>query len=98
MWSGPRTRRPVLVVQANEFNASRILTMVVAVITSNLRLAAAPGNVLYRTRETGLPRDSVVNVSQLLTIDKSLLTERVGMLPGGALRKVGAGLRLVLSL
>jgi len=88
----------VLVVQANEFNASRIHTVIVAVITSNLRLAAAPGNVLCQTRETGLPRDSVVNVSQLITVDKSLLTERIGLLPARALRQVEAGLRLVLSL
>ena len=72
--------------------------MIVAVITSNLRLAAAPGNVLCQTRETGLPRDSVVNVSQLITVDKSLLTERIGLLPARALRQVEAGLRLVLSL
>jgi len=88
----------VLVVQANEFNASRMHTVIVAVITSNLRLAAAPGNVLCQTRETGLPRDSVVNVSQLITVDKSLLTERIGLLPARALRQVEAGLRLVLSL
>lgn len=98
MGSGPGARRPVLVVQANEFNASRIHTVIVAVITSNLRLAAAPGNVLCLTRETGLPRDSVVNVSQLITVDKSLLTERVGLLPARTLRQVEAGLRLVLSL
>lgn len=96
--SGPGARRPVLVVQANEFNVSRIHTVIVAAISSNLHLAAAPGNVLCRTRETGLPRDSVVNVSQLITVDKSLLTERVGILPGRALRQVEAGLRLVLSL
>jgi mRNA interferase MazF len=96
--SGPGARRPVLVVQANEFNSSRIHTVIVAVITSNLRLAAAPGNVLCQTRTTGLSRDSVVNVSQLITVDKSLLTERVGMLPARTLRQVEAGLRLVLSL
>ena len=98
MGSGPGARRPVIVVQANEFNASRIHTVIVAVITSNLRLAAAPGNVLCQARETGLPRDSVVNVSQLITVDKSLLTERVRMLPARTLRQVEAGLRLVLSL
>jgi mRNA interferase MazF len=98
MGSVPGARRPVVVVQTNEFNASRIHTVIVAVITSNLHLAAAPANVLCRTRETGLPRDSVVNVSQLITIDKSLLTERVGILPGRGLRQVEAGLRPVLSL
>ena len=88
----------MLVVQANEFNSSRIHTVIVAVITSNLRLAVAPGNALCQTRTTGLSRDSVVNVSQLITVDKSLLTERVGMLPARTLRQVEAGLRLVLSL
>jgi mRNA interferase MazF len=96
--SGPDYRRPVLIVQANEFNESRIQTVIVAAMTSNLRLAEAPGNVLCRTRETKLPRDSVINVSQLLTVDKSLLTERLAALPTGTLRKVADGLRLVLNL
>jgi len=96
--SGPGYRRPVLIVQANEFNESRIHTVIVAVVTSNLRLAEAPGNVLCRARETKLSKDSVVNVSQLLTVDKSLLTERIAALPTGTLRKVEDGLRLVLNL
>jgi len=96
--SGPGYRRPVLIVQANAFNESRIQTVIVAAITSNLRLAEAPGNVLCRTRETTLPRDSVINVSQLLTVDKALLTERLVALPTGMLRKVEDGLRLVLNL
>lgn len=96
--SGPGYRRPVLIVQANAFNESRIQTIIAAVITSNLRLAAAPGNVLCRANETSLPRDSVVNVSQLITIDKSLLTEHVSTLPIRKLRQVEAGLRLVLAL
>lgn len=96
--SGPGYRRPVLIVQANAFNESRIQTVIVAAITSNLRLAEAPGNVLCRTSETKLPRDSVINVSQLLTVDKSLLTERLAALPTGMLRKVEDGLRLVLNL
>lgn len=75
--SGPGFRRPVLVVQSNSFNQSRISTVVVAVITSNLVLAEAPGNVRLSKSEAGLPRVSVVNVSQLLTIDRSLLTLRV---------------------
>ena len=69
-----------------------------AAIASNLRLAEAPGNVVYHTRETKLPRDSVINVSQLLTVDKALLTERLAALPTGMLRKVEDGLRLVLNL
>jgi mRNA interferase MazF len=96
--SGPGYRRPVLIVQANAFNESRIQTVIVAAITSNLRLAEAPGNVLCRTGETKLPRDSVINVSQLLTVDKALLTERLAALPTGMLRKVEDGLRLVLNL
>jgi len=96
--SGPGYRRPVLVVHSNEFNDSRIQTVVVAAITSNLRLAAAPGNVSCGRRETGLSRPSVVNVSQVLTVDKRLLTGRVGVLPARLLRQVEDGLRLVLAL
>lgn len=96
--SGPGYRRPVLVVQANEFNDSRIQTVVVAAITSNARLAAAPGNVVCARKETGLSRPSIVNVSQVLTVDKRLLTERVGVLPTRLLRQVEDGLRLVLAL
>jgi mRNA interferase MazF len=96
--SGPGYRRPILVVQADEFNASRIQTVVVAVITSNLKLAAAPGNVLCRRRDTGLPRDSVVNVSQVITLGKTFLTSRIKALPASLMRSVDAGLRLVLGL
>jgi mRNA interferase MazF len=96
--SGPGYRRPVLVVQANEFNASRIQTVVVAAITSNLKLAAAPGNVLCPRKDTGLSRNSVINVSQVVGLDKSLLTERVGALLSRLLRQVEDGLRLVLAL
>jgi mRNA interferase MazF len=96
--SGPGYRRPVLVVQSNDFNESKIETVVVAAITSNLRLAAAPGNVRCSRRETKLPRTSVVNVSQVLTVDKRLLTERVGVLPVRLLRQAEDGLRLVLGL
>lgn len=96
--SGPGYRRPVLVVQADDFSASRIQTVVVAAITSNLGLAEAPGNVLCPRKETRLSRNSVVNVSQIITLDKNLLTERVGALSPKFLRKVEAGLRLVLAL
>lgn len=96
--SGPGYRRPVLVVQVDEFNESRIQTVVVAAITSNLKLAAAPGNVLCRRRDTGLRKDSVVNVSQLLTLDKSFLSQRVRALPAPIVRSVDDGLRLVLGL
>ena len=96
--SEPGFRRPVLVVQTNSFNKGRISTVVVAAITSNIRLAEAPGNVLLKRRRTGLTRESVINVSQLLTIDKSLLTDRIGVLPTKVMVQIDAGLRLVLSL
>lgn len=96
--SGPGFRRPVLVVQSNPFNASRIGTVVIAVVTSNLALAEAPGNVRLSRTDAGLPKASVVNVSQLLTIDRALLTLRVKALPGHALSRVDEGLRLVLGL
>ncbi len=96
--SGPGYRRPVLVVQANAFNASRIATVIVATVTSNLALADAPGNVRISKADSGLSRPSVVNVSQLLTLDRSILAERVGTLPGAVLDRIDAGLRLVLAL
>jgi mRNA interferase MazF len=96
--SEPGFRRPVLVVQADSFNRSRIQTAIVAVITSNLELADAPGNVLLPARLAGLPRDSVVNVSQLLTLDRGFLTEHAGTLPPRLQRMVDEGLRTVLEL
>lgn len=96
--AGPGYRRPVVIVQANEFNESSIRTVVVAAITSNLRRAAAPGNVFCRPRDTGLPRESVINVSQVLTVDKRLLTERVSSLPARVMSELDAGLRQVLAL
>ncbi|MEO0769787.1 MAG: type II toxin-antitoxin system PemK/MazF family toxin [Cyanobacteria bacterium J06649_4] len=94
----PGYRRPVLIVQDDTFNQSTIGTVIVAVITSNLRLAEAPGNVLLSSQESGLPKPSVVNVSQLLTIDKAFLTERVGSLPAHLQESVDEGLRTVLYL
>ncbi|HCK84837.1 MAG TPA: mRNA interferase MazF2 [Hyphomonadaceae bacterium] len=96
--SGPGYRRPVLVVQSDEFNQSAIRTTICAVITSNLRLADAPGNVRLSRRASGLSKDSVVNVSQLITVDKQLLTERIGRIAPTALRDVEVGMRLVLAL
>jgi len=86
------------VVQADSFNRSRIQTAIVAVITSNLELAEAPGNVLLAARSTGLPRDSVVDVSQLLTLDRGFLTEQAGTLPARLQGHVDEGLRTVLQL
>lgn len=96
--SEPGYRRPVLVVQADSFNSSRIQTVIVAVLTSNLQLADAPGNVLMPARSTGLSRDSVLNVSQLLTLDRSFLTEHIGALSPRLRGAVDEGLRLVLQL
>lgn len=96
--SEPGYRRPVVILQINEFNESPIQTVVVVTITSNMRLAQAPGNVPCRTRDTGLKKTSVVNVSQVATIDKKHLLERVGTLPGRLLAEVEEGLRLVLGL
>jgi len=96
--SEPGYRRPLLVVQSNDFNQSRISTVIAAVITSNLRLADAPGNVLLSKKESGLPKKSVVNVSQLITVDKSFFTDKIGSIGILKLKEVEAGVRLVLSL
>jgi mRNA interferase MazF len=93
--SGPGFRRPVVVVQGNPLNRSRVATVVCIPLTSNLRWAEAPGNVLLRTRSTGLPKDSVANVSQLLTIDRTLLSRHVGRLSKRHLDLVFAGIDIV---
>lgn len=96
--SEPGYRRPVLVVQTDDFNNSPIRTVVVVAITSNLSLARAPGNVLCRRKDTGLSKNSVVNVSQVATIDRRALLERVGILAAPKLVRVEEGLRLVAGL
>ena len=96
--SKPGFRRPVLVIQADSFNRSRIQTVIVAAIASNLDLAEAPGNVVLPARSSGLPRDSVVNVSQVLTVDRDYLTEQAGTVPPRLQGSVDAGLRSVLQL
>ena len=97
--SEPGFRRPAVVVQANPFNQSRIATVVVVVLTSNLNLAHAPGNVLLPKSVTGLPKDSVANVSQILTVDRADLDEEaISMLPGTYLDDLDDGLKLVLAL
>jgi len=96
--SEPGYRRPVLVVQADSFNRSRIKTVVAIILTSNLRLVDAPGNVLVPAKSAGLPRDSVANVSQVVTLDREFLVERAGRLPARLMANVDAGLRLVLDL
>lgn len=95
--SGPGFRRPVVVVQGDAFNASRLATVVVVPLTSNLRWAAAPGNVLLPTGRSGLPKDSVANVSQIVAVDRSVLSDRVSHLAEADLALVLAGIDLVLG-
>lgn len=96
--SAPGYRRPVVVVSSDSFNASRINTVVVAMVTSNDRLAEAPGNVRLPAGQSGLDRDSVVNVSQIATLDKRHLTEKVGRLPDLIGDEIDDGLLLALDL
>jgi mRNA interferase MazF len=96
--SGPGFRRPILVVQSDAFNRSRLGTVVGVVLTSNLRLVEAPGNVLVPAKTSGLPKDSVANVSQIITMDREFLTEPAGRVRGQLLKDVENGLRLVLAL
>ncbi len=96
--SEPGYRRPVVIVQDDVFTQSRISTVIVVIVTANTRLAEAPGNVLLPREATGLPKDSVANVSQIFTIDKRFLVERVGTLPEGLQEDLNEGLRAVLYL
>ena len=96
--SEPGFRRPVLIVQCDAFNRSRIRTVIAVALTSNLRLVDAPGNVLVPAKASGLPKDSVANASQVVTIDKDYLADLAGRLRGSMLADVDAGLRLVLGL
>ena len=96
--AAPGYRRPVLLIQADAFTDSRLATVVAVVITSNLRLAAAPGNVLLPADESGLPKDSVVNVSQIVSLDKQTLDEPIGQVSARTLTLIESGIRLVLDL
>ncbi|MGL5080378.1 MAG: type II toxin-antitoxin system PemK/MazF family toxin [Microcoleaceae cyanobacterium] len=96
--SEPGYRRPVLVVQDDTFTQSCISTVIVVIITSNIQLAEAPGNVLLPQRVTGLSKDSVANVSQILTVDKTFLVERIGSLSEHLQEEVDEGLRTILYL
>ncbi len=96
--SEPGSRRPVVIVQSDAFNSSRIETVVAAIISSNLDLAKAPGNVLVKASRSCLPKNSVINVSQLITVNKSFLLEHIGSLSRQQLKAMDEGLRLVLSL
>jgi mRNA interferase MazF len=95
--STPAKRRPVLIIQADPYNASRLATTLAAAVTSNTALAAMPGNVFLPAAATGLPRDSVVNVTALVTIDKDDLDELIGQAPNYLLQEVDRGLRRVLG-
>jgi mRNA interferase MazF len=95
--SEPGFKRPVVIVQADSFNRSKIKTVIAAVITSNQRLAEAPGNVSLRRSQSRLPKDSVINVSQLVTLDRSFLVRRVSRLAPRDMARLDGGLRLVLA-
>ena len=96
--SEPGYRRPVLILQSDFFNRSRIGTILVVPMTSREELSDAPGNVLCRSKDTGLRRPSVANVSQLTVVDRRRLSEKVGAVPGRLMSQVEAGVRLVLAL
>jgi mRNA interferase MazF len=93
--SEPAYRHPHVVIQNNLFNHSRINTVIVCALTSNLKRASAPGNVLLKPRETNLPKQSVVNVSQIFTIDKTQLEEKIGTLSARRMREILNGIRLL---
>ncbi len=96
--SEPGFRHPILVLQADAFNRSRLRTVVGVVVSSNTRLLDAPGNVLLPAKAVGHPRDSVANVTQFVTVDEDYLEERAGKAPPKTLARVEAGIRLVLDL
>lgn len=96
--SRPGKRRPVLVVSADRFNSSRLATVITVVVTSNTALASMPGNVFLPAAATGLPRDSVVNVTAIVTLNKADLAARVGLVPASLLNEVDGGLRTSLAL
>lgn len=95
--SEPGYRRPVVVVSTNEFNRSLIQTVIVAVVTSNLRLVDAPGNFKLSKKQSNLSKDSAVNVSQLITLDKTFLTEKIGQLNSKNINFLNEGIKLILG-
>jgi len=96
--SSPGFRRPILIIQADSFNQSKISTVIGIVITSNLRLADAPGNIFLSAKESGLPKDSVINISQIITVDKHFLTEFVKKLRPSTLNEIESSIKLVFDL
>ena len=95
--SGPGFRHPYVVLQNNVFNASRLNTVVLCALSSNVQRAKAPGNVLVRKGEGDLPKDSVVNITQVITVDKSDLAEKIGSLPPNRMSQIIAGFKLLLE-
>jgi mRNA interferase MazF len=96
--SEPGYRRPIIIIQSNDFNLSNIATVIAVVITSNIKLAQAPGNIFLPQKVSGLIKDSVVNISQIITVDKTFLSECVAILPQNYIRQIEESVRLVLSL
>lgn len=96
--SAPAKRRPVVIVQSNHFNATRLATVIVCPLTSNTARAELPGNVFIPASASGLPKDSVANVTQLMTLDRSSLTPQVAQLPPYLLAEIDAGIITVLGL
>ena len=96
--SEPGFTRPVLIVQADSFNRSRIRTVLAVALTTNLRLSKAPGNVLLGSESTGLRCDSVANISQIVTVDREFLMQHEGHIDNRAMAKVAQGLRVILDL
>lgn len=95
--SGPGFRRPVVVVQGNDLNRSRIGTVVCVPLTSNLNWAEAPGNVLLEAKSTGLPKDSIANVSLIVALDRGVIGKRVGQLAASQVARILAGIDIVLG-
>ncbi len=95
--SGPGFRRPILVIQGNPFNESKISTVVCIPLTSNLKWASAPGNLLLKKRATGLTKDSVANISQIVSLDKNVLTEKSGRVSDSSLKQIFNGLDIVFN-
>jgi len=95
--SEPGYRHPHVVVQNNIFNASRVNTVVVCALTSNLKWAKSPGNVLLKKGEGSIPKDSVVNITQIETVDKSFLTEKIGTLPPSRIKQILQGIKLLIE-
>ena len=96
--SEPGYKRPLVIIQSNSFNRSKINTVICVVLTSNLKLEEAPGNFILSSKSTGLIKDSVLNISQIITIDKSFLIEKIGELTIKQLNKLEESLKLVLSI